>query len=60
MAKIIHKGPYEECAPTYEKLFSWIAENGIGIFGHVREVYLNDPQEVQPDEVLTEIYAPLD
>ncbi|UCF12358.1 MAG: GyrI-like domain-containing protein [Thermoplasmatales archaeon] len=24
MAKIIHKGPYEKCAPTYEKLFLWI------------------------------------
>jgi AraC family transcriptional regulator len=60
MAKIIHKGPYEECALTYEKLFSWIAENGKRISGPVREVYLNDPREVQPEEILTEIYAPID
>ncbi|HWQ48967.1 MAG TPA: GyrI-like domain-containing protein [Methanosarcina sp.] len=60
MAKIVHKGPYEECTLTYEKLFSWIAENGKRIVGPVREVYLNDPREVQPEEILTEIYAPLD
>lgn len=60
MAKIVHKGPYEECTLTYEKLFSWITENRKRIVGPVREVYLNDPQEVQPEEILTEIYAPLD
>jgi effector-binding domain-containing protein len=60
MAKIVHKGPYEECTLTYEKLFSWIAENGKRISGPIREVYLNDPREVQPEEILTEIYAPLD
>lgn len=60
MAKIVHKGPYEECTLTYEKLFSWITENGKRIVGPVREVYLNDPRDVQPEEILTEIYAPLD
>ncbi len=60
MAKIIHKGPYEESALTYEKLFSWIVENRRRISGPVREVYLNDPREVQPEEILTEIYVPLD
>lgn len=60
MAKIIHKGPYEECVPTYEKLYSWIAEQGKTIVGPVREVYFNDPREVPPEEILTEIYAPID
>lgn len=40
-----------------KKMFSWIAENGKMISGPVREVYLNDPREVNPDEILTEIYA---
>lgn len=60
MAKIIHKGPYEECVPTYERLYSWIAEQGKTIIGPVREVYFNDPREVPPEEILTEIYAPID
>jgi len=33
MAKIVHKGSYAKCSPTYEKLFSWIAEKELlGLF----------------------------
>ena len=60
MAKIIHKGPYEECVPTYEKLFSWIAGQGKRVVGPIREVYFNDPREVPPEEILTKIYESLD
>jgi len=60
MARIIHKGPYEECTRTYEKLFAWVAESGKSIAGPTREVYLNDPNEVPPEEILTEIYAPIE
>jgi AraC family transcriptional regulator len=60
MAKIVCKGAYEECTLSYEKLFSWITDNGERIAGPIREVYLNDSREVQPEEILTEIYAPLD
>ncbi len=60
MAKIIHKGPYEECGPTYEKLFAWLAAKGKTIVAPIREVYLNDPHEVPPEEILTEIYAPIE
>jgi effector-binding domain-containing protein len=60
MAKILHKGPYEACEPTYNKLFAWIEENGKKIVGPTREVYLNDPREVPETEILTEIYAPIE
>lgn len=60
MAKIVHKGPYEECETTYNELFSWIKENNKKITGPIREVYLNDPGEVGPDETLTEIYIPIE
>jgi effector-binding domain-containing protein len=56
----VHKGPYEECINAYEELFSWVAEKGEKIVGPIREVYFNDPWEVPPEEILTEIYAPLD
>jgi effector-binding domain-containing protein len=59
MAKIIHKGPYEKCTPTYEKLYAWIKQNGKRISGPVREVYINDPNEVGIEEAITEIYAPI-
>ena len=59
MAKIIHKGRYQDCAPTYEKLFNWLAENKKQIIGPTREVYLNDPSEVAEEDLITEIYAPI-
>jgi len=59
MARIVHRGPYEKCAPTYKKLFAWIAEHQKKITGPTREVYLNDPRKVPPEKILTEIYAPI-
>lgn len=60
MARIVHKGPYEACEPTYERLFAWLEKNGRRIIGPLRESYLNDPREVPSEEILTEIYAPID
>ena len=59
MAKIVHKGPYDKCAPAYNKVFAWIEKNGKNIVGPTREAYLNDPNEVGLDEALTEIYVPI-
>ena len=59
MVHAIHRGPYAECEPTYLKLFAWIAERNLTIAGPVREVYVNDPREVKPAEILTEIYIPV-
>jgi len=59
MAKIIHKGPYEACEATYEKLMIWLQKHGKTLVGPTREVYLNDPREVGMEEALTEIYAPI-
>jgi effector-binding domain-containing protein len=59
MVRTVHKGPYAECEPTYLNVFAWIAENGLTITGPVREVYPNDPREVQPEDIITEIYIPV-
>lgn len=59
MARVQHRGPYEGCGPTYTRLFAWIEEHGFTIAGPVREVYLNDPTQVKPEEVLTDIYVPV-
>ncbi len=60
MAKTAHKGPYEECEDTYQKFFAWICQNQHTITGPIREIYLNDPKEVPPEEILTEIYVPME
>ncbi|OPY38203.1 MAG: Bacterial transcription activator, effector binding domain [Methanoregula sp. PtaU1.Bin051] len=59
MVRTVHYGPYETCEPTYLKLFSWIAEKGLIINGPVREIYPNDPREVKPEEIITEILVPV-
>lgn len=59
MARIVHKGPYETSGAAYKQLFAWIAENHKKVAGPTREVYLNDPRKVPPEEILTEIYAPI-
>ena len=60
MAKTVHKGPFQDCEPTYQKLYKWLEGKGKRITGPVREVYLNDPREVGEENALTEIYAPIE
>lgn len=59
MAITVHHGPYEEIAPAYHTLTSWISENGYEIAGPPREIYLNDPRNVTPDELLTRLEFPI-
>jgi len=60
MAKIIHKGPYKDVGVTYEVLFTWIGQNQKKITGPLREVYISDPTTTAPEEIITEIYAPIE
>jgi AraC family transcriptional regulator len=60
MARIVHKGPYEACEPTYTRLFAWLKEQGKKVTGPVREIYISDPRTVAPEDLLTEIYAPVE
>ena len=60
MVKALHKGPYREEGTTYEKLFAWLKANNKTIVGPIREIYLNDPHEVSEDNLLIEIYTPID
>lgn len=51
----VHQGPYPSMAPTYEAMTAWMQENHYQPSGVVGEFYLNDPEEVKPEEVLTRI-----
>ncbi|MGB7859289.1 MAG: MerR family transcriptional regulator [Acidimicrobiia bacterium] len=59
MATAIHHGPYEEIAPAYHTITGWISEHGHEIAGPPREIYLNDPQTVTPEELLTRVEFPI-
>lgn len=60
MATTVHAGPYEEIGAAYQTIMAWIAEHGHGHAGPPREIYLNDPQTVAPEDLLTRIEFPIE
>lgn len=59
VASTMHKGPYDTVAETYEQLTAWVADHNAQPVGPPREIYLSDPQEVPPEEYLTEVQFPV-
>jgi AraC family transcriptional regulator len=55
----MHKGPYTEVGPVIHGLAEYAAKNGYDIIGPVTEVYLNNPNEVDASELLTEVQFPV-
>jgi AraC family transcriptional regulator len=60
VASAVHKGPFSNIGNTYEKLASWIAESEYKIAGPSEEVYLTEPGNTPPAEILTEIRFPVE
>lgn len=58
-AATTHRGAYDEVAPAYHAVSSWMADNGWEPSGPPRETYLNDPTQVSLDEQLTEVAWPM-
>ena len=59
VASLVHKGSYETIGMMYAKLYEYIIERGLKMTGPMIDIYLNDPNTVEPDEILTEIQAPI-
>jgi len=57
-----HIGPYDQLGRTYAKLFGqWLPQSGRELRSEpCLEFYLNDPEGTDPDDLLTDIYAPLE
>ncbi len=55
----MHTGPYETLDETYGLLMQWLAGQGRTITGPPEEVYFSDPDEVPPEEYLTEVRFPV-
>jgi AraC family transcriptional regulator len=55
----MHKGPYTNVGPVIRAIALYADENGYDIVGPVTEVYLNDPSQVSPEELLTEVRFPV-
>lgn len=57
-----HHGSYDKLNETYAKLHGeWMPRSGRTFRSTpCYEVYLNDPESTEPEELLTDIYAPLE
>lgn len=59
VAFVMHRGPYETIATTYDELAQWTRANGYEVIGPPEELYLSDPQTTAPADYLTEIRFPV-
>ena len=60
-AKTTHFGPYDNLNKTYSELCGqWIPSKGYEIAsGPSIEIYLNSPEDTEPEELITDIHIPL-
>ena len=60
-AVVTHFGPYHKLGETYARLFGeWLPRSGRELGPSPSfEVYLNDPESTEPDDLLTDICVPL-
>lgn len=58
-AKLLHVGPYEALGVAYHALHAFVQERGRERRGPMREIYLNDPVEVSPAAIRTEVWLPI-
>jgi AraC family transcriptional regulator len=61
-AVVTHAGPYDTVGRTYAQLFGrWLPRSGRELRSQPSlEFYLNDPESTDPEDLLTDIYAPLE
>jgi effector-binding domain-containing protein len=59
VATTMHQGPYDQIGAAYERLMTWIAGQSLQMAGAPMEAYLNEPDEVPPEEYLTEVMLPV-
>lgn len=61
-AVFLHKGPYNEVVPVYHAICGeWLPNNNYKLRDlPLLEVYLNNPDNTKPEDLLTEIYLPIE
>lgn len=58
-ATLLYRGPYDAMEPAWTRLMAWVGQSGRQPGGPLREVYLNEPDTVAPEDLLTEMVVPL-
>jgi AraC family transcriptional regulator len=61
-AVAVHKGPYERLSESYAFLCGqWVPQSGYRLRSVPPfEIYLNDPNSAKPEDLLTELYLPIE
>ena len=54
-----HVGPYEEMGLAEHALYAWAEEHGFEPNGPIREVYRNEPAQVAPEALETDVLLPV-
>ena len=60
IAVYVHAGPYDKVSGSYAKVFAFIGDQGLKPSGPCIEKYLNNPMQVKPEELRTEISVPVE
>ncbi len=58
VASVVHVGPYEKSGETIDRLLAWMKAGGYVVDGPLMERYLNNPTQVAPEKLRTEIWVP--
>lgn len=56
----LHKGPYANLSKAHEIALKFAKDNGYKVIGPICEKYLNNPMEVTPEGLETEIAIPVE
>ena len=59
VAFMVHKGPYDQMGQIFQKLSMWISQQGYEIAGPPQEVYYTRPDQLPPEEWITEVRFPI-
>jgi len=54
--RAVHRGPYDEMVPTYEKISAYMGAHGLREGAVSWEQYISDPGETAKDDLITHIY----
>lgn len=56
----VHTGPYQNLGKTHSRIMEHVKKNGLKISWPLYEQYLNNPMQVKPEELKTEIFYPVE
>jgi AraC family transcriptional regulator len=55
----MHVGPYDKLVESYTKMDQWMKANGHTPADYMWEFYLNDPNKVPPEQLMTQLIWPI-